>query len=223
MEQNKIRSYLFYGLGDVSLVVVGILLALYISNWNEDRKGKAFQTEILMLIDQNLSRDSTSLSAQLRSAELGNQSTDSILNQVSMGIYDERLNTWMGSVISFERFKSQSSAYEVLKSKGIDNISDNELQIGLISYYDESLFNVYESLNDVSSSFREDWIPVVKKEFSDFSYKDRLVPTDAKQFFENPSTILLFKLYKDNRKGSILGITIALSEISMLKEMIKNQ
>lgn len=38
VEQNKIRSYLLYALGEILLVVLGILIALQVNNWNEERK-----------------------------------------------------------------------------------------------------------------------------------------------------------------------------------------
>jgi hypothetical protein len=38
MEQNKIRTYLFYAVGEIALVMIGILLALQVNNWNEQRK-----------------------------------------------------------------------------------------------------------------------------------------------------------------------------------------
>ena len=38
MEQNKVRTYLLYAVGEILLVMVGILLALQVNNWNEERK-----------------------------------------------------------------------------------------------------------------------------------------------------------------------------------------
>ena len=38
MEQNKIRSYILYAIGEIALVMVGILLALQVNNWNEQRQ-----------------------------------------------------------------------------------------------------------------------------------------------------------------------------------------
>ena len=38
MEQNKTSRYLKYAIGEIILVVIGILIALQINNWNEDRK-----------------------------------------------------------------------------------------------------------------------------------------------------------------------------------------
>lgn len=35
--ENKVSSYLRYAIGEIVLVVVGILIALQINNWNEQR------------------------------------------------------------------------------------------------------------------------------------------------------------------------------------------
>lgn len=127
----------------------------------------------------------------------------------------------MGKIISFERFKSQSSAFEVLKAKGMENISNKELQLALISYYDEDLFNVSESLNDVMVSFNNDWVPIIKTNFSDFKWTEYCIPVDSKEFFQKPSTIVLFKLYKDNRAGEIQEMGGALAKISEIRGLIK--
>jgi hypothetical protein len=224
LAQNRVTRYLVYSVGEIILVTIGILIALQVNNWNENRKTGIFEDEILSLIDQNLTRDSVLIAAELQNAILAVQFTDSILNQVERGIYDERLNVWMGKVVTFERFKSQSSAFEVLKSKGIETISDKDLQVSLISYYDETLFRVYEALNDVEDFFKVDWIPVIKNEFNDFEYRVRMEPRDPTMFFENPSSIVLFNLYKDNREeGSVRRMKTALDEISKLRILIKKQ
>ncbi|HCT55419.1 MAG TPA: hypothetical protein DF712_23480, partial [Balneola sp.] len=37
MEQNKVRTYLLYAIGEIALVMIGILLALQVNNWNQNR------------------------------------------------------------------------------------------------------------------------------------------------------------------------------------------
>ena len=222
LSQNRVTRYLVYALGEIILVVLGILIALQINNWNEQNKNRIFEKEILSLINENLSRDSILLTEEYQKAVLANQITDSILNRVNQGIFDETLNLWMGKVIRFERFKSQSSGFEVLKSKGIDHLSVQKLKVDLINYYDEILFKVYQSNSDVEGSFNEDWIPLAKKEFSDFDYDDRMEPIDLKAFMENPQHIVLFKMFQDNREGAIYRMSVALEEISSLKAQIKS-
>jgi len=41
MEKNKTGKYFKYAIGEIILVVIGILIALSINNWNEQRKNRA--------------------------------------------------------------------------------------------------------------------------------------------------------------------------------------
>ena len=207
--------------GEIILVVIGILIALQVNNWNEKRKDANFEHEILSLIDQNLEQDSVSLSFELSHTKLAIDLTDRLLKQVALKNFNDSLNYWMGKIISFERFRSQSSAYEMLKSKGLENISDKKLQMALITYYDQSLYQIYQSLNDVELSFKQDWIPVIKKEFSDFSWTNYCIPTNPEEFFKKPSTITLFKLYQDNRRGFVRNGEKALDKIAEIRKLIK--
>ncbi len=221
LAEGKTSKYLKYAIGEIVLVVIGILIALQINNWNEVRKANIFEHEILNLIDQNLKIDSASISIELYKAKQANELTYRLLEKVSQKDYNDSLNFWMGKIISFERFKSQSSAFEVLKAKGIENISNKKLQLELISYYDENLFKLYESLNDVLNSFNTDWLPVIKTDFSDFKWTEYCIPINPQTFFEKPSSIILFKLYKDNRAGQVRKMESALAKISEIRTLIK--
>ena len=221
LEQNKTSRYFKYALGEIFLVVIGILIALQISDWNELRKSRKFEKEILLLVDQNLKNDSILIAKELFKANNAVELTDSLLAQVSRKNYGGNLNAWMGKIISFERFKSQSSAFEVLKSKGIETITNKELQLALISYYDNILHRLYESLFDVEHSFKDDWIPLVKDDFSDFEWMDHCDPNDPEDFFEKPSSVVLFKIYQDNRLGSVTTLEKSLDAIADIRMRIK--
>lgn len=39
-QQNRVKNYLLYALGEIFLVVIGILIALRVNNWNENQKQK---------------------------------------------------------------------------------------------------------------------------------------------------------------------------------------
>jgi hypothetical protein len=45
-DDNKPLKYMMYALGEIILVVIGILIALQINNWNEDRKRRAIEIKI---------------------------------------------------------------------------------------------------------------------------------------------------------------------------------
>lgn len=48
METGKTFKYLKYAIGEIILVMIGILLALQVNNWNERRKGKIVEQQILV-------------------------------------------------------------------------------------------------------------------------------------------------------------------------------
>ncbi|MDT0558338.1 DUF6090 family protein [Ichthyenterobacterium sp. W332] len=221
MEKNKTGKYFKYAIGEIVLVVIGILIALQINTWNENRKNHKYEREVLLLINQNLKNDSIALSNELYNSNESNVLTGKLLEQLSLGNHSDSLNNWLGKIISFERFKSQSSAFEMLKSKGIDVISDNELQLALITYYDQSVHAVYVALNDVEESFKKDWEPLLKEDFLDFKWREYAVPIDSKAFFERQSTLSFLKLYRENRASSAPFIKAALDKISEIKRLSK--
>jgi len=66
MEKNKVGKYLKYAIGEIVLVVIGILIAVSINNWNEAQKNR--KTEKLLL--QNVLSDLLVNEKILNSSEL---------------------------------------------------------------------------------------------------------------------------------------------------------
>lgn len=60
LTQNKFSNYLLYAFGEILLVVIGILIALQINNWNENNKNrsaeKEYQKELLKDFEINLKK-----------------------------------------------------------------------------------------------------------------------------------------------------------------------
>jgi hypothetical protein len=48
IKERKTSKYFKYALGEIVLVVIGILIALQINNWNEDRKDNSEEQKILI-------------------------------------------------------------------------------------------------------------------------------------------------------------------------------
>lgn len=58
IDSGAVRKYLFYAIGEIALVVIGILIALQINNWNEARKLKQQEQELFAKILLDLHSDS---------------------------------------------------------------------------------------------------------------------------------------------------------------------
>jgi sensor domain CHASE-containing protein len=57
IEKNKTGKYFKYAIGEIALVVIGILIALYINNWNENRIEKKEVTNYIKQIKTELKSD----------------------------------------------------------------------------------------------------------------------------------------------------------------------
>ena len=62
MTENKFSKYFLYAIGEIFLVVVGILIALQINNWNEGRKTAVHENSVLSKLVKDLRADSASFS-----------------------------------------------------------------------------------------------------------------------------------------------------------------
>jgi hypothetical protein len=57
MEQNKVRTYLLYAFGEIALVMIGILLALQVNNWNQKQTEDAQLHNYYERINEELEAD----------------------------------------------------------------------------------------------------------------------------------------------------------------------
>lgn len=57
METGKTGKYFKYAIGEIILVMIGILLALQVNNWNEKRKEKARELVYLEQLEDNIASD----------------------------------------------------------------------------------------------------------------------------------------------------------------------
>lgn len=59
--ENKVSKYLLYAIGEIVLVVIGILIALSINNWNTENKNHDLEKDLLLGIQSDLVRDTTQM------------------------------------------------------------------------------------------------------------------------------------------------------------------
>ncbi len=54
LSENKVRNYLLYAIGEIALVIVGILIAIQVNNWNEQRKNRELVTRTIDALETEL-------------------------------------------------------------------------------------------------------------------------------------------------------------------------
>ncbi|MUP44443.1 hypothetical protein E0K83_01630 [Gramella sp. BOM4] len=79
LRENRFTKYLLYAIGEIILVVVGILIALQINNWNEDRKLKKLELSYYENLYQDLLQDSLEVEFKIRNANRNIKQLNNIL------------------------------------------------------------------------------------------------------------------------------------------------
>ena len=65
LTENRFSKYLLYAVGEILLVVIGILIALQINNWNEDRKYAAALRVVLQNVHEEIELNTNYLDGQI--------------------------------------------------------------------------------------------------------------------------------------------------------------
>lgn len=84
LSENKFSKYLLYAIGEIILVVIGILIALSINTWNEERNQKAVVTNVLKNIRYDLVADTLVYSEHLKNIPKVLDSAKFLLNSITL-------------------------------------------------------------------------------------------------------------------------------------------
>ncbi|MBT8315257.1 MAG: hypothetical protein KJP26_12430, partial [Maribacter sp.] len=82
LSENKFSKYLLYATGEIVLVVIGILIALSINNWNEGRKDKIKEQVILEQLEKEYNANLAQLEDKMQMRALIVKSGQTLLNYI---------------------------------------------------------------------------------------------------------------------------------------------
>ena len=148
------------------------------------------------------------------------KSSEKILNsQVSQKTQDS-INIWLGAIIQFDRFQPLTNAYEVLKSNGLDKISNKKLRFLLGRYYDDEASHMIKSTNDIEIAFNDHWIPILFEEMVEFEFKKSVELKDYSILLKPSKAQNILKLNRDNLASGINRIKRGLATIQEIQNLI---
>jgi hypothetical protein len=137
LDEGKTGKYLKYAVGEILLVVIGILIALQINNWNENRKNRVIEKNILTSIKLDLISDTITYNNGMDRISFSNKSIKLILNKPELQDSLTALN--FISSYSLAEIRSRTTSFEFLKSTGLDIVHHQELRDSIIDYYEEEV------------------------------------------------------------------------------------
>ncbi len=131
LEQDKIRQYFKYAFGEIVLVVIGILIALQINNWNEDRKADDNEKVLLAKLKE-----------------------ENNLNLISLQDYVEYRDSISSVILNFITIIKSKDID--LKSNKIENNLEAILASSIYSFTQSNLINYINTYNSKTSSLNRE-------------------------------------------------------------------
>lgn len=135
--EGKATRYLLYAIGEIVLVVIGILIALQINTWNENRKLREREQVLLLELKSNLQTNIENLESDISKQLVGTACMERILHHLDQQKpqydslpYDLAQANYAPDVIL------TASAFETLKSTGLELIRSDSLRRTIINLFE---------------------------------------------------------------------------------------
>ena len=137
LTENKFSKYLLYAIGEIVLVVIGILIALQINNWNQYQKQLKTEKEILKELKIGLESDYANITKSIDDHLVFIRSQNIIADWIDRNYeYNDSLTPHFKHITWTTLFFPKDAQFESLNQFGVRNISNKELGGQLINLYD---------------------------------------------------------------------------------------
>ena len=166
MEQNKTSKYLKYAIGEIVLVVIGILIALSINNWNENRIARNKEKLLLKELNTEFKQNKIEFDSARYYHKRALNSAEYIISKFPIDVKTINFDS-LGLHSHYMRWyytfnPSEGITNALSSSSSYDLISNNDLRKTLISW------------NDILKDYQEEEILAVS------NYKNHLKPYEKK-------------------------------------------
>lgn len=139
IKENRIKKYLLYAVGEIVLVVIGILIALQMNTWKIDTANRRDEQFYLKKLKQNLQQDTIYLKQRIIQIESSEEGLDLLKKEIQ----DPQLQKFSNDSLMFNLFAvfgftPQTSTFDNLISTGkLDLITNQALVDSIFVYYND--------------------------------------------------------------------------------------
>ena len=233
MESGKTGRYFKYAIGEIVLVVIGILIALQINNWNENTKKNKLKTSYISSLIDDYTKDTIQLNKSIAYNKLALQELDSIVETFSSDTL--KLDDYLSYFKSFSRAirienTFNTNSFNVLISTGNIDLFDKNLIKSLMELNRLQNFQYNTSAKN-SDSFME-LMSNCAENFPIFSVSDLFSENTNEQLWKTVElekipaltiNIIMFKRYLVRRYLELAKETNLKTEevVSLLKQRLK--
>ena len=212
LSESKFSKYLIYAIGEIILVVIGILIALQINNWNELSKQNKTGVAYLQRIHSDLKKDTT----YLISKELAARETQNSFELYIRNIHKEQKSTdefkaltasvfWEAENLVLEDRTyneiTNSGKFSYIKNAALrDKIMDYYLRYNAVDKHitemNQTGINMFTNSYKKFIKFYPIFDPLFDKETMDENTHWRFINKPDSQEFRDLESVAIFYYYK---------------------------
>jgi len=138
--ENKTGKYLKYAIGEIVLVVIGILIALQINNWNENRKEQQTLNNIYVLVAEDLKSDIDEVTNVINDEKPREQIIDKILDGNMTEEEFKNCKICMSLINGYPDWAVDQRGFNLLNNYyNNSNLKENSLQLMITQFYTKYL------------------------------------------------------------------------------------
>ncbi|WP_282043669.1 DUF6090 family protein [Winogradskyella flava] len=169
LEQNKMGKYLKYAIGEILLVVIGILIALQINNWNENRKESLEESSILQNLYDEFSENKKLFEKNMSATKIAKQTGYTIMSL--MGKPEEELKTQNIDSLLYmvlepgEYRPSENTINDLIQSGRLRLLKNKTLKLLLYNWQSE-LKDVHVAFERAELKIDNEFIPYLSQHYA---------------------------------------------------------
>jgi hypothetical protein len=183
LTENKFSKYLIYAIGEIILVVIGILIALSINNWNEKQKDLEKEQLILKQLHSEYQSNLAQLDEKILMRNEGLEACAKLLNQIDNPetINEEVLYNSLWQILRDPTFDPIKN--DIVGSQNLRLIQNEEL-VRILSNWSSEVYQVQELELEYKKIRTEIIIPCynklgISRNLNNALWKDGYTPTEA--------------------------------------------
>lgn len=164
LTENKFSKYLLYALGEIVLVVIGILIALQVNNWNEQQKAKIVEANFFEDVLQDLKKDQVRLDYYELFHTKRTEYLDTLLTYLrnpkkTMGI--NKFQQYVEPLYYSASATSYSTAFESAKTAGTFNDIEAKDLIKELSQYYSDFAQIQNNFTSITRYVEDKFEPIM--------------------------------------------------------------
>jgi len=166
---NNVSKYTRYAIGEIILVVIGILIALQINNWNQERQFQNEEKIILKNIHTEFLENRNILNLGLEENIQGCKASIALLNLVGQNrelIQQQNLDSLMYVMLETGSFRPSENTISDLLQSGKLQLLKNEKLKNLLYKWTRNLKKTDVSFNRAELKIDNELVPYLSKYYS---------------------------------------------------------